>query len=357
VTVQQSAGWGRVQADISSFAGQMVEVRFHLESDNTVVFAGVAIDDVSVTSCTQIAGAAPASLVVDAAGNSVYEPDETVVVAPSWRNDGTAIIALTGELTNHTGPAGATYTITDDTGGYGTIAVGATAPCTDCYSVSNTLTSRPSTHWDSTALETVTPTSNSKIWILHIGESFTDVPTTSGFYKFIETILHKNVTGGCAADTYCPTNSTTREQMAVFVLVSKEAPGYSPPDCAAPNMFTDVPETSPFCKWIEELATRGVVTGCGPNLYCPTNPATREQMAVFVLRTLDGTLNPPDCVPPNLFGDVPETSPFCKWIEELANRGVVTGCGGGNYCPTANVTRQEMSVFLAVTFGIALYGL
>ena len=61
VTVQQSAGWGRVQADISSFAGQMVEVRFHLESDNTVVFAGVAIDDVSVTSCTQIAGAAPAS--------------------------------------------------------------------------------------------------------------------------------------------------------------------------------------------------------------------------------------------------------------------------------------------------------
>ena len=145
--------------------------------------------------------------------------------------------------------------------------------------------------------------------------------------------------------------------MAVFVLVSKEAPGYSPPACARAEMFTDVPETSPFCKWIEELATRGVVTGCGPNLYCPTNPATREQMAVFVLRTLDGTLNPPDCVPPNLFADVPETSPFCKWIEELASRGVVTGCGGGNYCPTATVTREQMSVFLAVTFGLTLYGL
>ena len=235
-------------------------------------FAGVAIDDVSVTSCTQIVGAAPAGLAVDAAGNSVYEPNETVVVAPRWRNDGTAVIALTGELTNHTGPAGATYTVVDDTGGYGTIAVGATASCTDCYSVSNTLTTRPATHWDSTALETVTPTSNSKNWVLHIGNSFTDVLSASGFYRFVETILHKGVTGGCGATTYCPSASTTREQMAVFVLVSKEPPGYTPPACAPPNLFNDVPETSPFCRWVEELANRGVVTGCGGGNYCPTQP-------------------------------------------------------------------------------------
>jgi hypothetical protein len=35
---------------------------------------------------------------------------------------------------------------------------------------------------------------------------------------------------------------------------------------------------------------------------------------------------------------------------------VVTGCGGGNYCPTASVTREQMSVFLAVTFSLTLYG-
>jgi hypothetical protein len=57
------------------------------------------------------------------------------------------------------------------------------------------------------------------------------------------------------------------------------------------------------------------------------------------------------------FADVPASSPFCRWIEELANRGVVTGCGGGAYCPTANVSREQMSVFLAVTFGLTLYGL
>ena len=122
-------------------------------------------------------------------------------------------------------------------------------------------------------------------------------------------------------------------------------------------MFADVPVSSPFCRWIEELARRGVVAGCGGGNYCPTAPVTREQMAVFVLRTLDPTLNPPACAPPNSSRRPRETSPFCRWIEELARRGVVTGCGGGNYCPAAAVTREQMSVFLAVTFGLALYGL
>jgi hypothetical protein len=36
---------------------------------------------------------------------------------------------------------------------------------------------------------------------------------------------------------------------------------------------------------------------------------------------------------------------------------VVSGCGGGNYCPTATVLRDQMGVFLSVTFGLTLYGL
>jgi hypothetical protein len=79
-------------------------------------------------------------------------------------------------------------------------------------------------------------------------------------------------------------------------------------------------------------------------------------MAVFVLRTLEPALSPPACAAPNLFNDVPETSPFCRWIEELANRGVVSGCGGGAYCPTDPVTREQMGVFLTETFGLRLYG-
>ena len=143
--------------------------------------------------------------------------------------------------------------------------------------------------------------------------------------------------------------------MSVFVLVAKEGAGYAPPACAPPNMFNDVPETNAFCRFIEELAARGVVGGCGGGNYCPNDPVTREQMAVFVLRTLDPTLNPPACGTP-VFADVPASSGFCRWIEELARRGVVTGCGGGNYCPTDPVTREQMGVFISRTFGLTLYG-
>jgi hypothetical protein len=79
-------------------------------------------------------------------------------------------------------------------------------------------------------------------------------------------------------------------------------------------------------------------------------------MPIFILRTLDPTLNPPACVTPTMFADVPASSPFCRWIEELARRGVVTGCGGGNYCPAGTVSRGSMSVFLVLSFGLTLYG-
>jgi uncharacterized repeat protein (TIGR01451 family) len=46
-----SAGWGVFSRRADSLAGLNTELRFHLDSDTTVQFAGVAIDDVSVTAC------------------------------------------------------------------------------------------------------------------------------------------------------------------------------------------------------------------------------------------------------------------------------------------------------------------
>ena len=77
----------------------------------------------------------------------------------------------------------------------------------------------------------------------------------------------------------------------------------------------------------------------------------------FVLKTLDPAINPPACGPTTIYADVPAASGFCRWIEELTRRAVVTGCGGGNYCPAFDVTREQMGVFISATFGLTLYGL
>jgi hypothetical protein len=315
-------------------------------------------------------GLVPAALVVDAVatatsdGNRVLEPEEVVNVEPAWRNVNGAAQAFTGTASSFTGPESPTYTyrIDDGTAAYGTVAHGATGSCTaatDCYQVDVFPQPgvRPAQDWDAVLVEDVAPGTlgQSKRWVLHIGESFTDVPRAHATYRFVETLLHHAVTGGCAAQSYCPDASTAREQMAVFALAAREPRGYAPPACTTP-MFNDVPASSPFCRWIEELARRGVVGGCGGGSYCPTAVVTRQEMAVFALATKEGPgYVPPACGTP-VFNDVPASSPFCRWIEELARRGVVSGCGGGNYCPTAPVTRAQMSVFIAVTFGLNLYG-
>jgi hypothetical protein len=353
-------------------AGQARGVEFQLSSFTTATsFGSVASDPVGNfvgdwqsadasgvgVFARRFGGLGPAALVVDSAGNRVLEPGETVDVRPSWRNVNGATQTFSGSLADITGPAGATYTITDAAGDYGTVADGGTAPCADCYAVwvSNPSV-RPDVHWDASVVESIIPDAQGqqKQWLLHVGRSFSDVPASNGFYRFVETLLHHGVTGGCTATEHCPSNSSTRAQMAVFVLVAKEGTGYAPPACTTP-VFADVPASSPFCRWIEELARRGVVGGCGGGNYCPGSPVTREQMAVFVLRTLDPTLNPPACTTP-LYNDVPASSPFCRWIEELTRRAVVTGCGGGNYCPTAPVTREQMGAFISATFGLNLYG-
>jgi hypothetical protein len=316
------------------------------------------------------AGLAASGLAVDAAaspssdGNGVLEAGETVEVAPTWLNANFAAQSFTGSASGFGGPGtpgDPAYAIADGAASYGSVPANAAGSClatADCYALGISVpTSRPAAHWDAQFDESIAPGNlgAAKTWTLHVGDSFADVPRPGAFYRFVETLLHYGVTAGCGPGAYCPSPSTTRGQMAVFVVAASDGAQNPPPACVH-AVFGDVPSSHPFCPWIQELNFRGVVAGCGGGNYCPDAPVTREQMAVFVLRTLDPTLTPPACVAPTLFADVPETSGFCPWIEELARRNVVTGCGGGNYCPTASVTREQMAVFIAAGFGLQLYG-
>jgi hypothetical protein len=122
-----------------------------------------------------------------------------------------------------------------------------------------------------------------------------------------------------------------------------------PPPCT--GVFPDVPCSSNFAPWIEQLAEEGITTGCGSGNYCPLANVRRDQMAVFMLKGKYGpNLTPPPCT--GVFGDVVCPSTFADWIELLAAEGITTGCGGGNYCPTTNVRRDQMAAFLGTAFSL-----
>lgn len=184
---------------------------------------------------------------------------------------------------------------------------------------------------------------------------FADVGPKHWARSWIEAIYRAGITSGCATSPrrYCPGNQVSRDQMAVFLLRGVEGSSYVPPPCAA-DPFTDVPMGSAFCPWIQELAARGITLGCGGGKYCPGNPVSREQMAIFLMRALEGGgYTPAPCLE-SPFADVAPGSLSCGYIRDLADRGISSGCGGGNFCPGSPTTRAEMAVFLVRAFSIPL---
>ncbi len=73
--------------------------------------------------------------------------------------------------------------------------------------------------------------------------------------------------------------STALSQIIIgYVLQVSPAPGVA--------TFLDVPTSSPQFQFVEALVAAGITAGCGGNNYCPNNPVTRGQMAVFLAKAL-----------------------------------------------------------------------
>jgi choice-of-anchor B domain-containing protein len=113
--------------------------------------------------------------------------------------------------------------------------------------------------------------------------------------------------------------------------------------------FLDVDAAHPFHDFVVDAARAGVTAGCGGGDYCPASSVTRAQMAVFLLKAKYGSAHEPPDATGTVFADVPQGSFAADWIEELASLGITGGCGGGNYCPDATVTRAQMAIFLLKT--------
>ena len=180
---------------------------------------------------------------------------------------------------------------------------------------------------------------------------FLDVPQASIFHDAVESIFRAGITAGCGGGSFCVGSPVTRAQMAVFLLKAEHGSSYVPPACS--GVFADVPCPSPFANWIERLFAEGITAGCGGGNYCPANPVTRAQMAVFLLKTEHGPrYTPPTCS--GVFQDVICPTDFAvDWIERLYAEQITGGCSTNPllYCPNASNTRGQMAVFVMKTFG------
>jgi hypothetical protein len=56
------------------------------------------------------------------------------------------------------------------------------------------------------------------------------------------------------------------------------------------------------------------------------------------------------------FNDVPASDGAFQFVEALVASGITAGCGNGNYCPDAPLTRRQMAVFLSKALGLHWIG-
>jgi hypothetical protein len=89
--------------------------------------------------------------------------------------------------------------------------------------------------------------------------------------------------------------------------------------------YADVPSSQPFHDFIATMAREGVTGGCGGGDFCAAASVSRSQMAVFLLRAEHGAAYAPPAAT-GIFTDVPLSNPFAPWIERIYNDGVTGGC-------------------------------
>ncbi len=118
-----------------------------------------------------------------------------------------------------------------------------------------------------------------------------------------------------------------------------------PPACEEPSTMTrDIDRLTMLEQRLEQLEQAG---GHGRPLRARTAWHHRPRRAASVLGlTFALLLAPAITLAVHQFGDVPDSNPFHSDIAALVSSGVTAGCGSGNYCPKADVTREQMAAML-----------
>jgi S-layer homology domain/IPT/TIG domain len=356
-----------VEISASTVAGGSVRIVGSLESQN----GDFTLDFFANPPCAEnpqdflegetYLGSAPVTV---AAGVGLFDVTFPVTVAPGARISATATNAagstsefsqrLPFAVTPTTGPGSGGTMITVNgtnfenglTAAIGGVPVTNLGPIFDVFFTGNA-PALPGGIWDLTVtLPSGRTGTLPRAWTV----DFADVPPSDPFFSFIQVLVQRGITAGVGGGSYGRNQSTLRQQMAVFLLKAIHGICYIPPACT--GVFDDVACPSSFADWIEAFAAAGITGGCGGDLYCPTNPVRRDQMAVFLLKAKYGSGHiPPPCT--GVFDDVACPSTFADWIEQLAAEEITGGCGGGDtYCPLTPTTRGQMAVFIVKTFDL-----
>jgi hypothetical protein len=194
---------------------------------------------------------------------------------------------------------------------------------------------------------------------------FTDVPQGSTFYANIRCLACRGIVGGYSDGTFRPNNDITRGQLSKIV---SNAAGFNEPvsgrlfeDIPTTHGFYTWIQRLAAGGHIGGYPCGGVGEPCGASnlpYFRPNANATRGQITKIVSNAAGFSEPPGD----PLFEDVAPGDTFYEWVQRLASKGIMGGypcggvgepCGAGNrpyFRPNNAATRGQVSKIVANTF-------
>jgi len=177
--------------------------------------------------------------------------------------------------------------------------------------------------------------------------TFSDVPSTSQFFKEIEAVNKAGYMVGYKE--FKPEEQATRATAAIIV-----AQTYGKVASPAPqtSSFSDVSTTDPAFAAIEGLKAAGWVEGYPDGTFQPTIPLTRGDAITFAaIAKAGGKSNVPEATNVMPFSDVKADDPALKYIIYAKEQGITTGFPDGTFKSGDPATRATMASFVAKAHG------
>ncbi len=180
------------------------------------------------------------------------------------------------------------------------------------------------------------------------------------------------VTLGCSSEPlrFCPDEQITLQELASLIARAATAAAKTPepePEPEPEPVFEDLAEVPEVHREaVTELAEEGIFdeVGCETNQLCPNQPITRWQLAVVLIRQLDGVDSEPETGDEDTddeasdtdaeFTDVDADMWWSGYVQRLSELELTRGCNNNanNFCPDQQLTRSQAARLIADAFDL-----
>ena len=161
----------------------------------------------------------------------------------------------------------------------------------------------------------------------------------------VDAIAHSVARGyfkGEGNSRFAPNRAITR---AEFVTILGRKAGITP--SGASTAFRDVKADAYYAPYVAWAESKGIVKGTGFGKFEPNRTITREEMAVILDKFLSDQKKTYPSTNKAQFNDGTTISSWAKGsVEKMADQGLLSGVGNGNFVPKGSFTRAQAAQVL-----------